>query len=201
MKRRLGGSDIAKLLGLSPYGGPLDVYERVVLGKEEPWNPRMERGAMFEPVLRAHAQRHLGVEVEDAASDYHEHPTLEFARAQVDDVARWNGVPVVVDYKTSNRFAKGWGREGTDEVPEHLRCQFAWEMLATDRELALVIVGFGEDRPGPEVFCMSNVVVYQVQRDPLFESLCVAVAREFWQRHVLAQTPPPATAKKRRRSC
>src|SRR5690349_12032790 len=102
-KRRIGGSDIPKLLGISPYGGPLEVYERIVLGVEAPWNPRMERGTMFEPVLRALGQRMLGLELEDVESDYFPHPSLEYAHAQVDDLARRDGLPVCVDYKTVNR--------------------------------------------------------------------------------------------------
>jgi predicted phage-related endonuclease len=197
--RRLGGSDIAKLLGISPYGGPLEVYERIVLGVEAEWNPRMERGTMFEPVLRALGQRILGIEVEDAESDYWDHPEWEFARAQIDDVARWNGLRVAVDYKTVSRFAKGWGPDGTDVVPAHIHAQMAWELSCCDRELGLLVAGFGDDVPAPEVFNMSHVLTYQVQRDPLFESHLRAVAKEFWETHVLPCVPPNKTTGKRKR--
>lgn len=201
--RRIGGSDIAKLLGLSPYGNAADVYLRIVEGVDSEWNPAMERGAAIEPVLRAHGQRVLGLELEEAASDYHEHPTLAFARAQVDDVARWKGLPVAVDYKTQSRWAKGWGPDGSDVVPEHLRAQMAWELLCTDRELGLLVVGFGDDAPAPEFFMLSHVLTYQVPRDGLFESCCLAVARDFWESHVLPRVPPsikPIGGKKQRKS-
>lgn len=191
MMRRIGGSDIAKLLGVSRYGNAADVYLRIVEGLEDEWNYRMERGTMFEPVLRAHGQNFLGLELDDVESDYHDHPELEFARAQIDDLARWNGLPVAVDYKTQSRWAKGWGAEGSDDVPEMLRAQLAWELLCSDRPLGLLVVGFGEDAPEPVTFSMSHVVTYQVERCPQFESYCVAVAREFWERHVLLRTPPP----------
>jgi predicted phage-related endonuclease len=198
-RRRIGGSDIAKLLGLSPYGGPLEVYERIVLGKEAEWNAAMQRGAAVEPVLRALAQNMLGVEVEETESDYHKHPTLEYAHAQIDDLARWSGLPVVVDYKSCNRFAKGWGAAHTDQVPEHQRAQFAWEMMCADRELCIPVVGFGEDVPPPEIFSISHVLPYQVERCPLFESHMKAVASEFWERHILPEVPPPSTGRKPRK--
>lgn len=197
-KRKLGGSDIPKLLGLSPYGGPLEVYERVVLGVEAPWNPKMERGAAVEPVLRAFAQNHMGIEVEETESDYHDHPTHEFARAQIDDLAVYGGLKTAVDYKSVSRWSKGWGAPHTDQIPELIRAQVAWELLCSDRELGIVVAGFGDDAPPPNIFNISHVVPYEIERCPHFESYCVAVAREFWETHVLTQTPPPKTKRARR---
>lgn len=198
-KRRIGGSDIAKLLGLSPYGGPLEVYRRIVEEHDEPWNPRMERGAAMEPALRAHGQRMFGFELEDRESDIHAHPELDFAWAQIDDLARWDGQPVVVDYKSTSEFAKGWGADGTDDVPEHYRCQMAWELLCSDRELGLLVTGFGRDVEGPEIFQLNTIVTYQIQRDPVFESLCVQTAKDFWLTHVLPRIPPASTPIKKKR--
>jgi hypothetical protein len=188
--RRLGGSDIGKLLGLSKYGNEADVYLRVVEGIDDEWNPLMERGAAVEPQLRAFAQRFLELELEDSESDYHDCPRLEFARAQVDDVARFRGVPVCVDYKSQNRWVKGWGAPNSDEVPASIHAQIAWEMLCTDRPLGILVVGFGEDVDGPDIFHIANVIPYQVERDEEFEALCVNTARDFWNRHVLPKVPP-----------
>lgn len=188
--RRIGGSDIAKLLGLSKYGNAADVYLRIVEGLEDEWNPRMERGAAVEPELRAYGQNHLGLELEDVASDYHDHPWLEFARAQVDDLARWNGMPVAVDYKSQSRWVKGWGAANSDEVPPSIHAQIAWEMLCADRPLGLLVVGFGDDAPAPVLFSVSHVVTYQVERDERFEALCIQTARDFWEGHCIPRVPP-----------
>jgi predicted phage-related endonuclease len=188
--RRIGGSDIGKLLGLSRYGNAADVYLRIVEGIEDEWNPRMERGAAVEPLLRAYSQRTLGIELEDSDSDYHDCAAYEFARAQIDDIARLQGFPVVVDYKSQSRWMKGWGAEWTDEIPPAIHCQVAWEMLCADRDLALVITGFGEDVQDTGDFVLQHVVPYQVERDGPFESLLVQTAREFWEQHVLRRVPP-----------
>jgi predicted phage-related endonuclease len=198
--RRIGGSDIAKLLGLSKYGGPFEVYQRIVEGIEEPWNPLMERGAAMEPVLRAHAQRMLGLELEDLPTDYIDSPEHPFARAQIDDLARLGGMPVVAEYKSKNRFARGFGRnEDGDMVPEDIHAQVTWQMLCTGRELAIVVVGFGEDTEDGG-FDLHNIATFEVQRDAQFEAYCVHVAKDFWERHVLPCVPPVPTRQKRRKA-
>lgn len=188
--RRIGGSDIPKLLGISKYGNAADVYLRIAEGLESEWNPRMERGAAVEPQLRAHGQRMFGIELESPASDVAVHQGVEFAHAQIDDLARWNGMPVAIDYKSQSSFAKGWGRGGTDDVPEQYRIQMAWELACSDRELGLLIVGFGDDAPAPELFHIANVVPYQIQRDGVTESQLLQIAREFWEAHILPRVPP-----------
>lgn len=197
-RRRIGGSDIAKLLGLSKYGNARDVYDRVVLGLEEPAGPLANRGKVFEPVLRAHAQNHLGVVLDPHCgvggdeSDYYQHPHHEFAHAQIDDLARWFGIPVVCDYKTVNRWARryGWGKPGTAEVPEHYRAQVAWGMACADRDRAIVVAAFGEDIPAPALFTIEDVCTYEIERCPEFESYLLGVANEFWERHVVPCVPP-----------
>jgi putative phage-type endonuclease len=198
--RRIGGSDIGKLLGLSPYGGPAEVYDRIVDGVEAEWNDRMARGAACEPELRAYGQRILRLELDDYASDIAVHPGVEFAHAQIDDRAHLRGVPVAVDYKTQSTFAKGWGPDGSDEVPEHYRAQMAWELACCDRDLGLFVVGYGTDLPPPRLFDISNVCTYHIQRDGVFESYCLDVARDFWIKHVIPRVPPAATPKKEKRN-
>lgn len=186
--KRIGGSDIPKLLGLSPYGDESDVYLRIVEGVEAPWKPIMERGMMMEPVLRAHAQRVLGIEIESRESDYHAHPSLEFAGAQVDDLGFHEGLPLVIEYKSASTWAKGWGPDGSDQVPEHYRAQVAWEMLCADRPMCRVVAGFGLDIGAD--FVLSNVCTYELERDEELEALAIAVAKNFWEKHVVPRVPP-----------
>lgn len=200
--RRLGGSDVAKLLGDSKYGNEMNVFQRVMGTEEEAWNSRMERGVVMEPVLRVLGQQHLGLTIEDRSSntyrpdaeheepDYHAHPTWEFAHAQIDDLATWKGRAAVVDYKSQSRWAKGWGPDGSDVVPEAMKIQLAWEMACADRDVGLLVVGFGDDVPPPDVFNISHVVTYVVERDCFLEQHCAHVARTFWLEHVIPGVPP-----------
>jgi predicted phage-related endonuclease len=194
--RRIGGSDIAKLCGLSKYGNARDVFDRIVLGLESPVGPLANRGKVFEPVCRAHAQNHLGVVLDPHCGvdgeDYYQHPHHEFAHAQIDDLAHWFGAPVVVDYKTVNRWSRkyGWGKPGSGDVPEHYRAQVAWGMACTDRDRAIVVAAFGEDLKTPELFAIEEMATYEIERCPEFESYLLGVANEFWERHVIPGVPP-----------
>ncbi len=47
--RRVGATDVAKLLGLSKYGGPRAVYDRIVGGVDIVSTPLMQRGIREEP--------------------------------------------------------------------------------------------------------------------------------------------------------
>lgn len=198
--RRIGGTDVTKLLGLSNYGGPFEVYQRIVEGVEAEWNAAMERGAAVEPLLRAHGQRMLGLELEDMPSEYLDSPEHDFARAQIDDLAHWKGVPVVVEYKSQSQWARGWlhGSEG-DEIPHGYTPQVAWQLMCSGRELAIVVVGFGQDTEQGD-FELHNITHYEVQRDPQFEAYCLTVARDFWKDHVLPRVPPQTQRRKRRAS-
>jgi predicted phage-related endonuclease len=196
-RRRIGGSDIAKLLGLSKYGNARDVYDRVVLGLEEPAGPLADRGKRFEPVCRAHAQNHLGVSLDEHTGwgdnrDYYDHAHHEFARAQIDDLAHWFGIPVVCDYKTVNKFSRryGWGKPGTDIVPEAYRAQVAWGMACADRDRAIVVAAFGEDVKDERVFIIEDICTYEIERCPEFESYLLGVANEFWLEHVIPERAP-----------
>jgi len=201
--RRIGGSDIAKLLDLSRHGGPLEVYRRIIGEELDEWSPAMERGAAMEPVLRAHGQRLAGLELEDLPSEsgYLESPEHPFAHAQIDDLARWRGVPVVVEYKSQSVFAPGWRHdESGDVIPAGYAAQVAWQLMCAQRELAIVVVGFGKDTDDGG-FDLHNIVTFEVPREPEFEAYCVHVAKTFWEGHVLPCVPPvPQRQRKKRAS-
>jgi predicted phage-related endonuclease len=194
--RRIGGSDIAALIGLSKYKNEADVYLRIVEGLELPWSKQMERGAAVEPLLRAYAQRTLGLQLETRESDYHAHPGNEFAGAQIDDLSfdlGWSPSPLIIEYKSSNAFVKGYGPDGSDIVPPHVRAQVAWQMACADRDLALVVVGFGTDAPPPTLFVMERIFVYPIERDGVFESYMLQEAEKFWNEHIVPRKPPDVT--------
>jgi predicted phage-related endonuclease len=198
--RRIGGTDAPKLVGVSPYGGALEVYNRIVLSMEAAWNPRMERGAAGEPVLRAHGQRMLGLELEERETDYHLHPYCDFAGAQIDDLALWEGCkPVAVDYKTQSVHARGWGKSRSDKVPAHLEVQMRHELACCDRDLGLLVVGFGEDQPDGS-FHIANIAPYIIKRDGFSETQLMAIEREFWESHILKKIPPLHKPQERSRS-
>lgn len=135
----VGGSEIAAILGLSPWESRFSLWHRkagMVGGVEE--TPEMEWGKRLEPVI---LQKYRDV-----------HPDLDF------EVINGTFCPTdrpwqianpdllaadrVVESKFS-MFGDGWGADGTDEVPVHVRCQVLWYCDVVEREIADVVVLVG----------------------------------------------------------
>lgn len=151
--RRLGvtASEIAVILGLSPYSSPFELYYRKrgdLPG--QPDNDAMAIGrAMENFVADQFDRRHPEFWLVGAGRELYRHPEREWQMATPDRVAferqlcascdadlpmgctyeteREGREPVaVVECKVDN--GDGFGDEGTDEIPVHYRCQVLWQM-------------------------------------------------------------------------
>ena len=191
--RLLGGSDLAALVGLSPWGTPLTVYARIVAGKvEREQTPAQRRGTLLEPVVRAMYAEDTGAEI--LGSVKLRHPRYEFGRASLDDVVRHRGGGRrVLEIKTDGRDrAHVWGEPGTDEVPDYYAVQVAYYLgvgLETGAieedtaDVAALLLGV-DDSPR----------IYRVQHQPEVYAWLLEAAERFWVDHVVPKRPPPPTA-------
>ncbi|KND45301.1 YqaJ viral recombinase family protein [Streptomyces stelliscabiei] len=127
----IGGSEIAAVMGLSPYESRFSLWHRKkgLIGPVEE-SDVMYWGKIHEPAICAEfAKRHPDGEVR---------PSPTYAAAgrpwQVVNPDRlildgeWK-TTAIVEAKTS-RDAEGWGEEGTAEIPVHYRAQCQWYMDA-----------------------------------------------------------------------
>jgi putative phage-type endonuclease len=141
--RRKGvtASEIAILLGLSPYGSPFALYhqKRGDLPDQED-NMAMAIGRHFEDFVAGQfAERHPEWVVTGNGRDLFAREDRPWQMATPDrevweyQVEReTNGTeltkPVaVLEAKTDGGF-DGWGEDGSDEIPVHYRCQVLWQM-------------------------------------------------------------------------
>lgn len=127
----IGGSEIAAVMGLSPYESRFSLWHRkqgLISPVEE--NDVMYWGKIHEPAICAEfAKRH---------PEYDVQPSPTYAAAgrpwQVVNPDRlildneWQ-TTAIVEAKTS-RDDEGWGEEGTAEIPVHYRAQCQWYMDA-----------------------------------------------------------------------
>ena len=177
-ERRLGigGSDVAPILGMSPWATPLDVYlDKVGEAPERPDTPAMAWGRAMEPLLRQAYEAQTGLQVTVPPSAL-VHPVHGFMRANLDGI-----VPQanrVFEGKTA-RTAEGWGEPGTDEVPDAYALQVQHYLLVTGLSLADIAVLIGG----------SDFRIYTVEADPQVQSDLIDLEREFWHR-VETRTPP-----------
>lgn len=189
--KRIGGSDIAAILGLSPWATPLTVYARVKSGRwDSEQTPAMRRGTLMEPVVRAMYAADTGAELLGPQSLVH--PRLAYGRASLDDVAKRGGAWRVLELKTAARNDSGeWGEPGTDEVPDHYLPQVIW-YVGTALEAGVV------DVPEADVAALLLGVddsprVYTVRHDADVYGWLVEQVQRFWTDHVEPSRPPAPT--------
>lgn len=176
--KRIGGSDIAAIMGVSPYATAYDVWLRLTGQYEVPDNPVLRRGRLFEPVVRRIAAEDFGLNLSDAS----EHMAWEVAgvpfRASIDALAVGkNNTVEVVELKTSSPFARHlWG----DEAPLHYQMQCQWYMKAVGAPRAHLVALIGLD----------DVRHYVIEADAGLQKRMEEAAIEFWSRHVVLNLAP-----------
>jgi putative phage-type endonuclease len=182
-QKYLGGSDIAAILGISPWRTPLDVYLDKVEGKrpEDPSKAQIfRRGARMEPyILDLLAEEH-GIEIVQRGQRYRD-KTHDFIAAEIDAEAA-SGENI--EAKSANQFAaKHWGAEWTDDIPVYYTAQGMHGMMVTGAPATIFPVLIGSD----------DFRVYRVERDEETITAIRAKEVEFWDR-IQRRDPPPATA-------
>jgi hypothetical protein len=180
-QRRIGGSMIAKVVGRSRWGTPLDAY--LDLRGERPPEERtgedIDRGNFLEPALREWAGKKLAVAFEKPTTSLVD-PSWEWASVSPDGLS-------VLPPKTlleikAPRRGDDWGEEGSDEVPTDALLQTHWGMMITGSESGVVAALLG-----------GELRIFRVARDRELEAALMAKARQFVEAHVLPGVPPPAT--------
>lgn len=185
-KKRVGGSDVASVLGISRYGGPLVPYLRIVDGVEKDDNESMKRGRHLEHAILSQYAQETGFNLwrEASVSGLPAHE-----RASLDAVARpeatlWRAV----EAKTASwRVMGDWGEPGTDEIPREYLVQVQWYLGALRQDPRALAVDDVADVPA---LVGGEFGIWQVRFDAeVYEAIREGVKR-FWMDHVLPRKPP-----------
>lgn len=173
----IGASDIAAVLGISPWKTPLQLYmdKRGELPPQED-APQLRRGRMLEPLVLDFYADETGHQVtRQQECVVGAEPWM---LATLDGFDAIDNAPV--EAKTVNAFsAQEFGEHGSDEVPLHYSAQVHWQMMLTDASTGYLAALIGSD----------DFRIFTIQRDRDLESMLIARAAEFWQR-VQAGNPP-----------
>jgi putative phage-type endonuclease len=177
----IGASDSPKILGLSKYGTPLDVYlDKIGEGEEFSGNNATRLGLAAEPMLATLYEQQTGRTFLDTQKCV-THETIPYLRATLDGVTTCGRN---VQLKTTGGDdTDEYGEEGTDEMPPHVLCQVHHEMLVADLQITDVPVLLGRR--------VLQFKIYTVKRDPEWDAVILEAAREFWQ-CVVMRKPPKA---------
>lgn len=182
----LGGSDIAGVLGLSPWASPWSVWADKcgLTPLESATSDAMEFGTRAEPMLRGYFEDRTGLTVYGEQREMTAEGA-EWMRCTVDGFADDDGSPLVVEFKTTSQSAEQWA----DGVPVHYQCQATWALAVTG--LARVMFGVLHIAHGRPLFR-----VYTFDRDEEEISFVVDRCRRFWFEHVTTGIPPAVDGSK-----
>lgn len=177
----LGSSDIGQVAGLSPHGGPMDVYLTKTGLAEVVETAPMRAGRHLEAAVAAMYAEDTGAHLAECTTLAH--PTEPWILATPDRfVLGPDGRPErLLEIKCVGLHARAaWG-DAPDGVPEHYLAQTCWQLGVTGLPACDVAALIGGQ----------DLRVYTVAFDEgLFEAL-VNIGRRFWFDHVVPQVPPP----------
>lgn len=176
----LGGSDVAALLGLSPWKSPVDLWaektghkEREEIGDKD----HIIFGHLCEDIVAQEFARRLGKKVR-RDNKIRVHPKYPFMVGNIDrDIV---GERAGLEVKTSSAWLQQhWGETGTDDFPLYYitQCVHYMEIYDYDLWYCAVLIGGNEFR------------WYVIKRDEQIAADLIRKESEFW-RLVLAKEPP-----------
>lgn len=188
----VGASEVAAVLGLDPYRTPFDVWavkrglteERV--STPASGTPAERLGHLLEPVVAdLYQMAHPAWVVRSAETV--RHPVHEFALATPDRIVanHWDSEQVtdrhLLEIKTKSwRTARGFGAEGTDELPERILCQVQWQLAVVGcQRVDVAVLIDGRDYRE-----------YTVHADADLQATMLEQVGRFWREHVVAADPP-----------
>ena len=174
-KLGIGGSDIAPIMGLSPWCTPLDVYRDkmnpAVIYEEE--SEDLKRGVRVEKyILQEYS------EVNNCSLEINLAPVIDpkypFMRGNVD--AKVVDENVIVEAKSTKCPIANWEKG----IPEYYRTQVAYYAMLTNAERVDV----------PVLFSNWQYACFTYWRDLEYEARIRQAVIDFWNNHILAGIPP-----------
>lgn len=175
----IGASDLAAVLGISPWKTPLELYldKRGELPPQAD-NPTLRRGRLLEPLVLDFYVDETGRPI----TRQQEHVVDGWKMATLDGFDAEALAPV--EAKTVNAFAaREFGAHGSDDVPLHYAAQVHWQIMLTGAGCGYLAALIGSD----------DFRIFELKRDRDLEQLLVARAGEFWQRVQDGRPPEPTS--------
>ncbi len=180
-KTGIGGSDVAVILGLSPYKTPYELFLEKT-GQIESENFDQNDAVNF------------GNIIEDTVGEFYSHKTGFKLRNKFQTIRhkKYDWLVANIDKKIEGKkkgleiknvgfhASHAWGKSGTDEVAEYYFPQPMHYMLVLDYPEWDVAAYFGG----------ADLRIYNLERDKEFDELIIDSTHDFWHNNVLKQTPP-----------
>ena len=201
-KRRkyLGGSEIAAVLGLSPFTTAAQLYdEKLGLVEPKPTSDAMLTGIYLEDgiaKLWAERQRRKGAFLELRKHKPLCHPVHKFMRASPDrivtrailftaDADGYRDEREGLEVKCISAYSEaagGWGRSGSQDYPEYYKAQCAWNRMIFDLPRWNLVALTADGR--------YTIKHYIYEKDLAYEQTLIDAGLDFWNNHILKKVRP-----------
>jgi putative phage-type endonuclease len=179
----IGSSEIAAVVGKSPFSDPVSLFMLKTNLVEPEENDAMIAGSWIEHAVADRAA-HERQWVLQRCNRTLRHPDHEWMLATPDRfklVTRKRDALVEIKTSMSIDQFPGWGEEGSHEVPPHIHCQVQQQMSVTKMPVAHVVLFTFLDR---------RQRYYEVPHSPALEAALVDAGSHFWHEHVLKNDVP-----------
>jgi len=191
-KTYIGGSDVASILGVSPWKSEFQLYQEKIGEWEEEISHQKEklfaRGKRWEPVvidmlIDELQSRGHSVQVLDRNQRYRD-AEYDFIAAEIDLELLIDGEEVNGEMKTVHPFAaKDWGAENSEDFPIYYQAQVMHGLMVKPRKRAIVAALIGAD----------DLRVHWLNRDEEIIAGIRAKEIEFWRRVQERDAPEAVT--------
>ena len=189
-RKGIGGSDVAALLGISPWRTARDLYYdklniAAVEDNEGNW-VALEMGHLLEPLVAKIFERKTGYKAYQIKKMF-QHAEYPWMLADVDYFVELpDGTTAILEIKTTNYNARdNWWLDGKETVPVYYESQGRHYMAVMDLDRCFFCCLYGNNE--------DEVIIREIRRDMAYEEEMIYLEQYFWENHVLAQTPPPYT--------
>lgn len=182
-KTGVGGSDVAAILGLSPWDTPLDIYrEKTGLAEPKEQTFPMFRGTTCEPGILNRFAETFSVSIERDIGKI-QHPEKEHIFCHPDGMFFGDAGAEGIEAKSVGLFramAEDWGEDGSSDIPVYYECQGRLNMAACNWDRCHFPVWFAD-----------TDAYFVIERDLDIEHDMIERLDSFWFDHVVANVPPP----------
>lgn len=182
-RTRICSTDVAQILGVSPYGSPMSVYlEKTGRSTPEPQKSWQTAGHRMErAILEWYADEQ---QVRLGFHDPHEiqvTPERPLFGATL-DAFRFDDVKNPVDAKNYRIYdPRQWGEPGTDQMPVYLAAQLVIQMVVLPGALFADLAA---------LFSGQDFMMFRLHRDPALEKDILDRCEHWWAEHIVKDEPP-----------
>lgn len=189
-RRGIGGSDVAALMGISPFRTGRDLYyDKLNIAPIEDDQSNwvaLAMGNLLEDLVARIFEKKTGYQIFKIKKMFF-HPEYTFMLADVDYfVSMSDGSTAILEIKTTNYNAKdNWWKNGAEYVPVYYESQGRHYMAVTNLNQVFFCCLYGNNE--------DEVIIRKMERDDAYEEEMIFLEQNFWNNHVLVKVPPPYT--------